>query len=109
MIKVVVLSAMFALFPYPASAGALLEVIHGTGARNGIMVLVQAGDAVCEDAAASGFAVLADDIGYGDIGVYGGKIPTPNIDRLRAKFLEHNDHNSETRKPRTTEAFRVTK
>jgi hypothetical protein len=31
------------------------------------------------------------------------------IDRLRAKFLEHNDHNSETREPRTTKAFRLAK
>jgi len=53
--------------------------------------------------------ILADDIGYGDIGIYGGKIPTPNINRLRAKFLEHNDHNSETREPRTTKAFRLAK
>ncbi len=53
--------------------------------------------------------ILADDIGYGDIGIYGGKIPTPNIDRLRAKFLEHNDHSEKTRDPRTTEAFRVAK
>lgn len=25
---------------------------------------------------------LADDVGYGDVGVYGGVVPTPNIDRL---------------------------
>jgi len=31
--------------------------------------------------------ILADDIGYGDIGVYGGKIPTPNIDRLAQKGM----------------------
>jgi arylsulfatase A-like enzyme len=29
------------------------------------------------------------------------------IERLHAKFLKHNDHNEETRDPRTTEAFRV--
>ena len=26
--------------------------------------------------------ILADDLGYGDVGCYGGKIPTPAIDRL---------------------------
>ena len=28
--------------------------------------------------------ILADDLGYGDLGCYGGEIPTPNIDRLAA-------------------------
>src|SRR5687767_15930156 len=26
--------------------------------------------------------ILADDLGYSDLGCYGGEIPTPNIDRL---------------------------
>jgi arylsulfatase A-like enzyme len=26
--------------------------------------------------------IYTDDVGYGDVGIYGGKIPTPNIDRL---------------------------
>jgi outer membrane protein assembly factor BamB len=55
----IALSAMLAFIPYPAPAGTLLDTIHSTGAQNGIIVLVQGGDAVCEDAAASGFAVLA--------------------------------------------------
>jgi hypothetical protein len=59
MIKVVVFLVIFVLLPQSVYAGTLLEVIDGTGARNGIIVLVQAGDTVCEDAAASGFAVLA--------------------------------------------------
>ena len=29
--------------------------------------------------------ILADDMGYSDIGCYGGEIPTPNIDRLAAE------------------------
>lgn len=30
-----------------------------------------------------------DDLGYGDLGVYGGKIPTPNIDKLAKEGLIH--------------------
>jgi arylsulfatase A-like enzyme len=26
--------------------------------------------------------IYSDDVGYGDVSIYGGKIPTPNIDRL---------------------------
>ncbi|MFZ9461633.1 MAG: sulfatase-like hydrolase/transferase, partial [Opitutales bacterium] len=26
--------------------------------------------------------ILADDLGYSDLGAYGGEIPTPNLDRL---------------------------
>lgn len=26
--------------------------------------------------------IMADDMGYSDVGCYGGEIPTPNIDRL---------------------------
>jgi hypothetical protein len=31
------------------------------------------------------------------------------VDRLKAKFILYNDHNNETREPRTTEAFRTQK
>ena len=31
------------------------------------------------------------------------------VDRLHATFLEHNDHDSDTREPRTTKAFRYTR
>ena len=31
--------------------------------------------------------ILADDLGYGDLGVYGGEIPTPNLDRLASQGL----------------------
>ena len=26
--------------------------------------------------------ILADDLGYSDLGCYGGEVPTPNLDRL---------------------------
>jgi arylsulfatase A-like enzyme len=29
--------------------------------------------------------ILADDLGYGDVGVYGSEIPTPNLDRLASQ------------------------
>ncbi len=38
--------------------------------------------------------ILADDIGYGDVGVYGGKIPTPNIDRLAGRGMRFTDAHS---------------
>jgi arylsulfatase len=31
--------------------------------------------------------IIADDIGYSDIGCYGGEIPTPNIDRLASRGI----------------------
>ena len=34
---------------------------------------------------------LADDVGYGDIGVYGGVVPTPNIDRLAREGMRFTD------------------
>lgn len=33
--------------------------------------------------------IYTDDLGYGDLGVYGGKIPTPNIDKLAKEGLIH--------------------
>ncbi|WP_432800016.1 sulfatase family protein [Poriferisphaera sp. WC338] len=38
--------------------------------------------------------IFADDIGYGDLGCYGGKIPTPNIDRLAHEGMRFTDAHS---------------
>jgi len=38
--------------------------------------------------------ILADDIGYGDLGCYGGKIPTPNLDELAAGGIRFTDAHS---------------
>ena len=35
--------------------------------------------------------ILADDLGYGDLGSYGGTIPTPNLDRLAAEGVRATD------------------
>ena len=38
--------------------------------------------------------ILADDLGYGDLGSYGGKIPTPNLDRMAKEGLRLTDFHS---------------
>ncbi|MBS2211384.1 arylsulfatase [Carboxylicivirga mesophila] len=38
--------------------------------------------------------ILADDIGYGDLGCYGGKIPTPHLDALAANGIRFTDAHS---------------
>ncbi|TLX75766.1 arylsulfatase [Labilibacter sediminis] len=38
--------------------------------------------------------ILADDIGYGDLGCYGGKLPTPNLDKLAANGIRFTDAHS---------------
>ena len=38
--------------------------------------------------------LLADDLGYGDIGVYGAPIRTPNVDRLAAEGIRFTDYYS---------------
>lgn len=38
--------------------------------------------------------ILADDVGYADLGIYGGKIPTPNIDSLARQGMRFTDAHS---------------
>lgn len=33
--------------------------------------------------------IVADDLGFSDIGCFGGEIKTPNIDKLAAKGVRH--------------------
>lgn len=40
--------------------------------------------------------ILADDIGYGDLASYGGKLPTPNLDRLASSGMRFTDAHSPT-------------
>ncbi|HET7360851.1 MAG TPA: sulfatase-like hydrolase/transferase, partial [Salinimicrobium sp.] len=38
--------------------------------------------------------ILADDVGYGDLGIYGGKVPTPNLDKLARQGMRFTDAHS---------------
>ncbi|QED37884.1 arylsulfatase [Antarcticibacterium arcticum] len=38
--------------------------------------------------------ILADDVGYGDLGIDGGKVPTPNIDKLAKQGIRFTDAHS---------------
>ena len=38
--------------------------------------------------------ILADDLGYGDVGSYGGRIPTPGLDRMAAEGVRFTDFHS---------------
>ncbi len=40
--------------------------------------------------------ILGDDIGYGDLASYGGKLPTPNLDRLASSGMRFTDAHSPT-------------
>ncbi|WP_323845958.1 sulfatase-like hydrolase/transferase [Microbulbifer magnicolonia] len=35
--------------------------------------------------------ILADDVGFGDLGIYGGKMPTPNLDQLATDGMRFTD------------------
>ena len=38
--------------------------------------------------------ILADDVGYADLGIYGGKVPTPNLDSLARQGIRFTDAHS---------------
>ena len=38
--------------------------------------------------------ILADDLGYGDLGIYGGSTPTPNLDKMAAQGMLFTDFHS---------------
>ena len=44
-----------------------------------------------KDARPNVIVILADDLGFSDIGCYGGEIHTPNLDRLAANGLRFNN------------------
>lgn len=61
MIKVVVFLMIFVLLPQSVCAGTLLEVIHGIGARNGIIILVQADEEIMRVLVPGDIALVRDD------------------------------------------------
>ncbi|MFM8263860.1 MAG: arylsulfatase [Pirellula sp.] len=52
-----------------------------------LALLVYLPSAFCADTQPNILVILADDLGYSDLGCYGGEIQTPHIDRLAAKGL----------------------
>jgi arylsulfatase A-like enzyme len=58
-------------------------------------ILICAGTVCCADQRLNVVFVLADDLGWGELGCYGQqKIPTPNIDRLAAEGMRFTQHYS---------------
>src|SRR5688572_7593976 len=77
---------------YPAEAGlhasrVRLTTIVAAAAAIGVFALValRATPAAQTDARPNIIVVLVDDMGWSDIGPYGGEIPTPNLDALAAR------------------------
>src|SRR6266498_829395 len=53
----------------------------------GLALLVQDVSAAVKSTKPNVVLILADDLGFSDIGCYGGEIATPNLDRLAASGL----------------------
>lgn len=53
-----------------------------------LLGLLVAGNAVAADARPNILLILADDLGYSDLGAFGGEISTPNLDQLAAGGLQ---------------------
>jgi arylsulfatase A len=58
----------------------------------GAAAILLASAAIAEDARPNIVIIVADDLGYGDVGCYGAtKIPTPNLDRLAREGMRFTD------------------
>ena len=52
-----------------------------------LAVCVLSSSVLAADSRPNVLVILADDLGYSDLGCYGGEIATPNLDRLAAGSL----------------------
>lgn len=55
-----------------------------------LLVSVSRSELSAQDKRPNIIVIMADDMGFSDIGCFGGEIPTPNLDRLAAKGLRLN-------------------
>jgi arylsulfatase A-like enzyme len=78
------MKSLFARIKAAAAAAAVLALIGACASGD-------AGDRAARDVAPAAkprpdvLLIMADDLGYSDIGAYGGEVPTPNLDRLASE------------------------
>ena len=70
-------------------SGLTMTLLSALSLASGLWILSAAADLPAATAARGErrpnvLVILADDLGYSDLGCYGGEVPTPNIDRLAA-------------------------
>ncbi len=63
----------------------------GWGLSTGIFVAIPVPGQAAARSSVNFVIIVADDLGYGDLSCYGGKIPTPNIDALAAGGVRFTD------------------
>ena len=64
-----------------------VTMIHPSHVLRGLLMAATIATSVTAASPPNVLIVLADDLGYSDIGCYGSEIPTPNIDRLASEGL----------------------
>lgn len=78
---------VFSVRTFPPTRKALWHVLKLIQNTAGLVALFLVAANALADERPNVVVVLADDMGYSDIGCYGGEIPTPNIDALAAGGL----------------------
>jgi arylsulfatase A-like enzyme len=75
----------------------------GPGDAKGAAAATAAPRAAARDGRPNILLIVADDLGWSDLGAYGGEIPTPNLDALAARGLQYtNFHAAPTCSPTRT-------